>query len=223
MYLPQSSFVSTLLSGQCRGAAEGETGRFWEGGGGRNGEAQGQRQRKGFVHAVLRCCTAALWAWQAAVEWGSTREVTTDPLSLFTARAHGVGRKKSFPGIKEILAAWLIKVEGEERGRRNRGEQRRWRQAAGSQRKWVRKVSNGGTAELLRHEEAGIDTSDLMFISGTARRRNLVLHGGDNLLQLVCRFLPNRRSLLLNLIGKYCFTEDTLSCAKCSQMLYVYH
>lgn len=34
--------------------------------------------------------------------------------------AQCVGRKKSFPGIKEILAAWLIKVEGEERGRRNR-------------------------------------------------------------------------------------------------------
>lgn len=52
MYLPQSSFVSTLLSEQSRGAAEGETRGFGEGGR-RNGEAQGQRQRKGFVHALL--------------------------------------------------------------------------------------------------------------------------------------------------------------------------
>lgn len=134
LYLPQSSLVSTLLSEQSRGAAEGGDKGVW------GGRKEKWRSAGSETEERLSACTVALWVWQAAVEQGSTREVRTDPLSLFMARLNVLAEKKSFPGIKEILAAWLIKVEGEERGRRNRGEEKRKRKAmkvegAGSQRK----------------------------------------------------------------------------------------
>lgn len=123
LYLPQSSLVSTLLSEQCRGAAEGGNE-----GGLERGRREKWRSAGSETEERLFACTVALWVWQAAVEQGSTREVRTDPLSLFMARLSVLAEKKSFPCIKEIPAAWLIKVG--ERGRRKKEEKRRGRRKA---------------------------------------------------------------------------------------------
>lgn len=60
-YLPQSSLVSTLLSEQCRGAAEG--------GGGREGRREEKEWRSAGSETEerLSACTIALLAWQAAL------------------------------------------------------------------------------------------------------------------------------------------------------------
>lgn len=58
----------------------------------------------------------------------------------------------------------------------------------------VSEESSDRTAEVLRHEDAGSDTSDLLFISGTLRTTSLVLHGGDKLLQFACFFFSSLRT-----------------------------
>lgn len=71
-------------------------------------ETEKRRVRDRGKALCMHCCTVAPplagFGRQQSNE-ARPGEVTTDPLSLFTAPAHGVGRKKSFPGIKEILAA----------------------------------------------------------------------------------------------------------------------
>lgn len=117
LYLPQSSLVSTLLSEQCRGAAEGGDKGVW---GGRKKKWRSAGSETEERLSCMHCCSLGLaGSCRTRLYEGSQNR----SIVIIHGPAQCVGRKKSFPGIKEILAAWLIKVEGEERGRRNRGEE----------------------------------------------------------------------------------------------------
>lgn len=135
LYLPQSSLVSTLLSEQCRGAAEG--GR--EGGLGREEREMEKRRVRDRGKAFrMHCCSLGLAGSSRTrlYEGSQNRSIV-----IIHGPAQCVGRKKVFPRHKRDSRR--LADQGGRRGTREEKQRRREEEEEGDEGRGGRQAEEG--------------------------------------------------------------------------------